>query len=286
MLYELAQDGSLLWSFETNGPGEVLEGSILASPAIGIDGTVYIGGLYDPNLYAIDPNNGSVKWKCSFESDGWPFVSPVVADDGTIYQSLLYDSNLYAINYKTGAIIWYVDLADPNTGFYDPDYGDNYPDADGWSEPVIGPDGTVYVSLDDPYLRAVDPNGTIKWATALGTLGGFTLTVGSDGNIYAAGDDGFLYVVNPNGENVAQFQSDSWLSYPVIAADNTIIVADSRDNSMYISYEKNKVYAISSSCPENQISELCRPEDLNSDGIVNSADVAMLAMNWLNKIYE
>lgn len=283
-LYALTQNGSLLWSFETNGPGEVLKGSVFASPAIGIDGMVYIGGLYDPNLYALDPNDGSIKWKCNFESQGWPFASPVVADDGTIYQSLLYDSRLYAINHNTGTIIWSVDLVDPNSGFYDPSYSNNYPDADGWSEPALGPDGTIYVSFDDPYLRAVDPNGTMKWVTALGTLGGFTLTVGGDGNIYAAGDDGFLYVVNPNGENIAQFQSDSWLSYPVITTDNTIIVADSRDNSMYISYEKNKVYAISSLCPENQTPDLCESEDLNSDGIVNSTDVAMLAMDWLNKI--
>ena len=285
-LYALAQDGSLLWSFETNGPGEELTGSIFASPAIGNDGTIYIGGLYDPNLYAVDPNDGSIKWKCHFESDGWPFASPVVADDGTIYQTLIYDSRLYAINHNTGDIIWSVDLADPNSGFFDSDYSNSYPDADGWSEPALGPDGTIYVSLDDPYLRAVDPDGSIKWATALGTLGGFTLTVGSDGNIYAACDDGTLYVVNPDGENVAQFQSDSWLSYPVIAADNTVIVADSRDNSMLVTYEKNKVYAISSSCPEEQMPDLCRPEDLNSDGIVNSTDIALLAADWLNKIYD
>ena len=315
-LYALAQDGSLLWSFNTNGPGEVLEGSILASPAIGDDGTVYIGGLYDPNLYAIDPNDGSIKWKCQFESDGWPFVSPVIADDGTIYQSLLYDSNLYVINPDDGTIIRSTDLS------IHCDFVDNYilthsglppieqinehcehwiqfptdldtysaymryKNAYCWSEPALGSDGTIYVSFDDPYLRAVDPNGTMKWATALGTLGGFTLTVGGDGNIYAASDDGFLYVVNPNGENVAQFQSDSWLNYPVIAPDNTIIVADSRDNSMLVTYEKNKVYAISSLCPENQTPDLCKPEDLNSDGIVNSADLALLAMDWLNKIYE
>ncbi len=58
-----------------------------------------------------------------------------------------------------------------------------------FSEPALAPDGTIYISFDDQYLRAVDPNGTIKWVTSLGWLGGFTLTVGSDGLIYAAGDD-------------------------------------------------------------------------------------------------
>ncbi|HEW79200.1 MAG TPA: hypothetical protein ENH34_04445, partial [Phycisphaerales bacterium] len=108
VLYALGADGSELWSFETGGFAGS-GGSVFASPAAGADGTVYIAGLYDPNLYALDPNDGSVKWTCNFEfpidpcdpnSDtkaGWPFASPVVAEDGTIYQTLLFDTNLYAI---------------------------------------------------------------------------------------------------------------------------------------------------------------------------------------------
>jgi len=110
ILYALGRDGSELWSFETKGPGEVPTGSIFASPAIGADETVYIAGLYDPNLYAINPIDGSIKWECNFESRGWPFASPVVADDGTIYQTLVYDSNLYAISPYDGNIIWSTDL--------------------------------------------------------------------------------------------------------------------------------------------------------------------------------
>ncbi|MGD8500632.1 MAG: PQQ-binding-like beta-propeller repeat protein, partial [Phycisphaerales bacterium] len=72
VLHALAQDGSELWSFETKGAGEVPRGSIFASPAIGTDGTVYIAGLYDPNLYALDPEDGSLKWACNFESPIYP----------------------------------------------------------------------------------------------------------------------------------------------------------------------------------------------------------------------
>jgi outer membrane protein assembly factor BamB len=283
-LYALAQDGGELWKFAVKGPGEVLFGSIFASPAIGTDGTIYIGGIYDPNLYALEPNNGNIKWTCHFESQGWPFASPVVAPDGTIYQSLLYDSSLYAINPNDGTITWSVDLADPNSGFFDSNYVRDYPDADGWSEPVLGPDGTIYVSLDDPYLRAVAPNGTIKWVTPLGTLGGFTLAVSNNGLIYAACDDGFLYVVAPDGRQVAQYQSDHWLSYPVIAPDNTIIVADSKDNSLLLEYTKNAVIAISEDCSLEQTPDLSRAIDLNSDNTINYADIALLAANWLNNI--
>lgn len=267
LLYALAPDGSTLWSFRTKGPGVVPDGSIFASPSIGADGTVYIAGLYDPNLYALDPNNGSVKWTCNFESGGWPFASPVVAQNGTIYQTLLYDSNMYAIEPNDGTITWSVDLADPHSGWFDPNYGDT----DGWSEPALGPDGTIYVSFDDPYLRAVDPNGTIKWVTPLGTLGGFTLTIGNDGLIYTAGDDGTLRVVDANGWEMAQFSSDDWLNYPVIAADNMVIVSDARDNSVMVTDANNTVWAISQ--------HGCR--DLNADETINYIDLALLAADWL-----
>jgi len=257
VLYALDKDGSELWIFETKGPGKVQMGTIFSSPAIGTDETVYIAGLYDPNLYAFDPNDGFLKWTCHFESQGWPFASPVVATDGTIYQTLIYDSNLYAIVPDDGSIIWSVNLADPNSNLFDP----NYPDADGWSEPALGLDGTIYVSFDDPYLRAVDPEGNIKWLTPLGTTGGFTLTVGNDGFIYAASDDGCLYVVNSNGLEISRFQSEGWLNFPVIASDNTIIFGDSKDNSMMITNQGNAVWAITSVGCEGQENELKIPHE-------------------------
>ncbi|UCF14695.1 MAG: PQQ-like beta-propeller repeat protein [Phycisphaerales bacterium] len=255
----LAQDGTELWSFQTKGPGLVPSGSNLASPAIGADGTVYPAGLYDPNLYALDPNDGDLKWACSFESRGWPFASPVVGPEGTIYQSLLHDTRLYAIEPVGGTIIWATDMADPQTGWFDPNYADEHGYASGWSEPALGPDGTIYVSFDDPYLRAVDPNGTIKWVTKLGTVGGFTLAVANDGLIYAAGDDGFLRVLSPEGTESARFQRDAWLSFPAVTSDGVVMVADSRDNSMLIGYERNVVWAITAQCAPDQPLDLDRP---------------------------
>ena len=293
VLYALGQDGSELWSFETKGPGKVPRGSIFASPAIGADETIYVAGLYDPNLYAIDPIDGSVKWTCNFEFPlyphypegptefGWPFASPVIADDGVIYQTFLYDTKLYAIEPQSGGIIWSVDLADPTSDWFDPNYAQEYGDADGWSEPVLGPDGTIYVSFDDPYLRAIDPTGKILWMNRLGDMGGFTLTVGSNSNIYAACDDGNLYVINPDGDEIARFQSEAWLNFPVIA-DNLLIVTDSKDDSLLITYENNKVYAITPECPEGQVPDLYWPADLNSDGTVNVNDMTILATYWLN----
>jgi hypothetical protein len=140
-----------------------------------------------------------------------------------------------------------------------------------WSEPALGPDGTIYVSFDDAYLRAVDPNGSIKWVTRLGMMGGFTLTVGSDGLIYAASDDSHLYVVSPDGEELARFEGYNWLSFPVIAADNTIIVSDAN----------NIVWAIGGNGCEGQPANPHRPQDLNFDWVVDLTDFALLADDWL-----
>ncbi|HUW18454.1 MAG TPA: PQQ-binding-like beta-propeller repeat protein [Sedimentisphaerales bacterium] len=308
-LYALGPDGSELWSFETAGFG-MLDGAIFASPSVGPDGTVYIGGIYDPNLYALDPNNGNIKWVCHFESGGWPFASPVIAPDGTIYQTLLYDANLYAVKPdepNAGSIIWSTNLSDTSqySTWFEPNYHSGvrwdsseekcyYNDAlyndvsgSGFSEPVIGLDATIYVSFDDPYLRAVDPNGSIRWIRKLGNWSGFTLTVGSNGLIYAATEQGYLYVVKPNGDRLARFDSNNWPGFPVISADNTVIVSDSVDNTTLISYESNKVWAISADACQGQDPNLYwyGVEDLDGDAVLHYRDLALITGDWLRCTY-
>ncbi|MFA5239344.1 MAG: PQQ-binding-like beta-propeller repeat protein, partial [Phycisphaerae bacterium] len=231
LIYAFDADGSELWTFETKGPGR-LNGAILTTPVIEANGAVYISGFYDPNLYALDADTGSVNWACLFASADDPnnsmagrlFAAPAVGADGTIYQTLIDDPNLYTIDPCTGDIIWTTSLRlDPNTY------------SSGWSSPVVGPDGTIYVGFDDPYLRAVNPDGTIKWITRLGMVGGFTLTVDKNGFIYAASDDGYVCVVNAEGEEVSRFEGNGWVSFPAIAEDGTLIVSDSN----------NRVWAIS-----------------------------------------
>ena len=79
-----------LWEFET---GDAIAYS---SPAIGFDGTVYVGS-YKGSLYAI--NRSGVKlWE--FETGGIVYSSPAIGPDGTLYVGSD-DKKLYAI--KTDA---------------------------------------------------------------------------------------------------------------------------------------------------------------------------------------
>src|SRR5262245_66058983 len=78
--------GTLLWKFPTGD-------AIISSPAIGRDGTIYVGSA-DRNLYAFNPN-GTLKWR--FETAGAVHSSPAIGSDGTIYVGSR-DERLYAIN--------------------------------------------------------------------------------------------------------------------------------------------------------------------------------------------
>jgi outer membrane protein assembly factor BamB len=64
-------DGTLLWETE-------LDDYFYSTPAIQ-DDVLYIGGLYNGNLYAINSENGKVIWE--YSGDGQIGASPVVAGD-------------------------------------------------------------------------------------------------------------------------------------------------------------------------------------------------------------
>ena len=89
-LHAFNPDGTSKWSYWFE-PGKGYSG--WGSPAIGPDGTIYIGSD-DYNLHAINPD-GSLKWK--FPTGNLVMAAPVVGDDGTIYFGSV-DTKFYAVN--------------------------------------------------------------------------------------------------------------------------------------------------------------------------------------------
>ena len=81
-----AAEGDQKWKFQTGG-------SILSSPAIGNDGTIYVGSD-DSYLYAISPD-GDRKW--AFQTGNLIQSSPAISSEGVLYVGS-YDYKLYAIN--------------------------------------------------------------------------------------------------------------------------------------------------------------------------------------------
>src|SRR5262245_57941434 len=87
--------GDLIWSFPTGG-------AIFSSPALGPDGTIYVGSD-DKKLYAVNPD-GTVKW--SFTTGAAVKSSPLVNADGSVIYVGSNDDKLYAVNSDDGTANW------------------------------------------------------------------------------------------------------------------------------------------------------------------------------------
>ena len=79
-----------IWEFET---GDVVN----SSPAIGSDGTVYVGSR-DNSLYAINGRTGDKLWE--FATGGGVDSYPAIGSDGRVYVGSR-DNKLYAIKTDT-----------------------------------------------------------------------------------------------------------------------------------------------------------------------------------------
>ncbi|UCF13712.1 MAG: PQQ-like beta-propeller repeat protein [Thermoplasmatales archaeon] len=227
-------DGTILWTFESDGPIET-------SPAIGENGTIYFGD-HKNKFYAINPN-GTLKWKFNagepfpiidmqgYETEKAILSSPAIASDGTIYFTS-FSNYLYALN-SDGIEKWrypvhvYVDV---------------------WSSPVIGPDGTIYVGSQqyppgettniqyEGILYAINPDGSLKWKFNSGSSGmPASPAVGHDGTVYAAGGAGqgelsYTFAFNPtNGAIKWKFKTNLWQeSSPSVGSDGTIYIGSKK----------------------------------------------------------
>lgn len=152
------------------------------APALGADGTIYVSSANN-NLYALD-SHGALKWK--FATGGWLLSSPAIGADGSIYE-ISRDHNLYVIN-PDGTL-----KAKVATGEYFDRTWEN-------SAPVISADGVIYVSgiKGDGYngrfyLDALNPDGRLKWKFSFGGYGVSPAAIGADGTVYAGSSDGQIY---------------------------------------------------------------------------------------------
>ncbi len=113
------------------------------------------------------------------------------------------------------------------------------------AEPVVGPDGTIYVCfgrmgprMDEAALTAINPDGTEEWSFQEGRWIRSSPALASDGSIYLGINDyrlksewngrsyehiGAFYGINPNGTEKWNYSVDSAIySSPTIGEDGTI----------------------------------------------------------------
>jgi outer membrane protein assembly factor BamB len=180
-LYAINPNGTIKWDFHTLGVVD-------SSPAIGANGTIYVGShrslkFYGENqsvlldqdsittgfITAINPN-GTLKWFTDLFGD--VDSSPAVGSDGTIYVGS--DSfHVYALNAIDGRIKWLYPTRDKVK-----------------SSPAIAANGTIYIGSNDGSLYALNPDGTLD--SRFDTTGAVNSAplVGSDGKVYFVSSSG------------------------------------------------------------------------------------------------
>ncbi|UCE20591.1 MAG: PQQ-binding-like beta-propeller repeat protein [Gemmatimonadota bacterium] len=132
VFFAVNPNGTLKWVFPMDDGAE-------SSPALGPDGTIYIGS-YDGHLYAIrdEGNRGALQWK--FSTGGWIDGCPTVDGCGVIYVGSR-DSTVYAIN-PDGTLRWSF-----STG------------GEIESSPTIDDRGILYIASFDGNLYALGTGG-------------------------------------------------------------------------------------------------------------------------------
>jgi outer membrane protein assembly factor BamB len=204
---------SVQWVFEASD-------GIASSPAIGHDGTIYVGvgwdyrGAINPGLVALNPD-GNRKWH--FNTNGSVFSSPAVGPDGTIYFGSL-DKYYYAVedSITYGKRKWKTSLGH-------------------WiyTSPAIGPDGTTYMGSVNSKVYAVDQYGAIKWTYQTLWCVFSSAAIGPDGLIYIGSKDHNVYAFEDHttqGTVHWKFETGRFYdghlvdSSPAIGPDGTIYV--------------------------------------------------------------
>jgi len=176
---------------------------IKSSPAIGPDGTVYVGS-YDSCLYAVSPKC-ILKWR--YRTGGQVDLSPAVAADGAVY--LGSDNGyLYAFN-PAGTLKWSHKVGTR---------ADN--------SPAVGSDGTVYIGSDDT-LRAFSAEGALQWQFPTSWPIASSPAIATNGTLYFISYD-TVYAVNADGSARWRHRVSRFPGPPAIATDGTIY-AGSRD---------------------------------------------------------
>jgi outer membrane protein assembly factor BamB len=231
-----------------------------APPAIGPDGTVYIGNysgssvimhdgltgeqkggfnvglcvhacptigvdgtlyLAGLKIYSYDPETRQLRW--SFQGGDIFEGSPSLSSDGVLFAGC-YDGKMYALNSANGAKVW--EFA---TGGLIK------------SSPAIGADGTIYFGSADGKIYAVDGNtGQKRWDFATGAPVLGSAVIDAAGDIYIIGESGFYAVHGQTGEKKWSVTGSSGgKSFPVpeytdsaaLAADGTLYFGGTAVNS-------------------------------------------------------
>ncbi len=235
-------------------------GLLATSPAIGAGGDIYLGSL-DGNLHVLG-GDGVEKWRASY---GQVSGVPALSEEGQVYVGVTspMEEMFYALN-RDGSVAWtyhleghivesspvvgpdatvYLAASNPQTGGgqvialggdgaerWRFDAGSRIP-----FSPALGGDGTLYVGASNGILYALNPDGTPKWQSPLGSVDS-SAAVGSDGTIYLGAGSSYLALDPVDG-------SQLWAFSPVDGqADSTPALG--AGGRVYLTSNSDELYAL------------------------------------------
>ena len=228
-------------------------GQVTGSPVIDQDGTIYVvSGQGDYQyLYYVNPDGKQIYSDSINEG-----VHPAIGADDRIYAGC--DWYLRALD-KEGNRVWQYNFAYPSTvtqitlgpnGVIYVTLDDHEIaaiTADGlqqWSysfeestvsNPAVSSDGTLYIGTLGGNLHALNGDGTLQWTYAVGSPMEASPALGRDGTIYIGADDGNMYAVAPDGNLKWSFSTGG-------AVKSTAAVGT--DGTVYFGSKDQKLYAV------------------------------------------
>ena len=246
---EWAQQGvKPLWVF-------TCEGEIRSSP-VAHHGLVYVG-THDNNLYALDAEDGSFKWK--YATDGTIVSSPAVAEDENMVLFGSIDHSLYSVDARAGQLNWTVPTKGPvrssprvahGHAFFGSDDGYLYAVRLGtgrvqwrWegddairSRPLVVGE-TIVIGLESGYVVGIDLAGKVLWRFKA-KRGVSSSPIEHDGLVYFGSMDWQLYALDVvRGWKVWEFRANK----PIISSPAV------GDDKVYVGSVDGNLYAIDTS---------------------------------------
>ena len=183
-------DGRPLWRVDLQGP------VIKAPPAVGPDGTVYVGSAEPGDVYAVS-RDGQVLW---MRDTGPVAVSPAI---GSLYVATQ-DEVLYAFE-RDGTLRWRRDDLAPAS-----------------APPAIATDGSIYL-LALKELFSFSPDGALQWTAEFDRALRPGMVLFPDGTAFVLSYDGTLSSVAPDG-SVTELLRDERFRWLLDRLDDMVYV--------------------------------------------------------------
>ena len=188
-------------------------------------GTIYIGGISDGKLYALDANTGNIKW--TFQTGGAITNSPTIVGNLVIFGSN--DRNLYAVNTNTGLMYWRFSTGSSGVG-------ENIE-----VSPAVNL-STVYFSCSNGKLYAIDTTTqtisgvvipTQKWVSVNGSSRSSGPTIDNGLVFSSASDKTISAFAAQTGLRKWQYTLDDLSSLSNAVVLNNTVYAFAQNSSLY-----------------------------------------------------